>query len=194
MGDVDCMNDERVEDSQQSDPEVGASKPRRGGTRLRDQVAALEQRVRELQEEGDKLKDLWMRAAAELENFKKRAAREREDWTKYAAEGVLKEMLPVLDNLERALNHADNQENPEALLDGIRMVHRQFLSILERFGVKSIEALNQTFDPSLHEAMMQVQSEEHDANTVVQELERGYLLHDRLLRPSRVAVSKRTEP
>lgn len=184
------MDEEQGSNSQKPDATTEMKKPRRASTRLRDQIEVLNQRVSELQEEGEKLKDQRMRAAAELENYKKRTAREREDWAKYANENLLKEILPILDNLQRALNHADNEDNREALLDGIRMVHRQFLSALEHFGVKPIEALNQPFDPSMHEAMMQVESDEHEPNTVVQELERGYLLHDRLLRPARVAVSK----
>jgi molecular chaperone GrpE len=157
-------------------------------------VEALKQHVDQLREEVETYKDRWMRSSAEFENYKKRLTREKEDWIKYGNENLLKAILPIIDNLERALAHAEAQDNCESLQEGIQMIHRQFLTVLDRFGVQRIEALHQPFDPSLHEAMMQVGSDEHEPNTIVQELEKGYLLQDRLLRPTKVAVSKKTEP
>ncbi|MGQ9655864.1 MAG: nucleotide exchange factor GrpE [Thermodesulfobacteriota bacterium] len=170
-----------------------AKRPKRGAARIKEENEALKQQVNQLKGEVEQLRDKWMRAVADLENFKKRSAREREDYCKYASEELLREMLPVVDNLERALNHAGDHEKEEALTEGIQMTLRQFLSVMEKFGVARIQALHEPFDPSRHEAVMQVESADHQPNTVVQELERGYLLHDRLLRPAKVAVSKRTQ-
>jgi molecular chaperone GrpE len=157
---------------------------------LEKELQELKEEVHRLKDEVEDYKDRWMRAAAELDNVKKRASRDQADLMKFANERLLKEILPILDNLERALDHSREQENLKALVEGIEMIQRQFLAVLERFGVRPIDALNQPFDPSVHEAMMQVESEQHEPNIVIQELEKGYWLHDRLLRPSRVTVSK----
>lgn len=164
---------------------------RRKQDRLKQEIEVLQKDLQEAKGEAEQLKDRWMRAAAELENFKKRSVREREELLKQAQERVVREFLPVLDNLQRALAHANNTEGAGGLLEGIQMIERQFLSALERLGVTPMEVLHQAFDPGRHEAMIQVESEEHEPNTVVQELEKGYLWHGRLLRPAKVAVSKR---
>lgn len=179
--------------SQQEGEAVEAKKTKRGASRIREENEALKQQVTQLKEEVEQLRDKWMRAVADLENFKKRSTREREDYCKYASEELLREMLPVVDNLQRALNHTGDHERKEALREGIQMTLKQFLSVMEKFGVAQIQALNEPFDPSRHEAVMQVESQDHQPNTVVQELERGYLLHDRLLRPAKVVVSKKTQ-
>jgi len=179
--------------SQHEGEAAETKKAKRGGARLREENEALKRRVSQLEEEVEQLRDKWMRAVADLDNFKKRSTREREEYFKYGNEELLRGMLPVVDNLQRALNHAENHDNREALMEGVQMTLRQFLSVMERFGVAQIDALHQPFDPSRHEALMQVESPDHEPNTVVQELEKGYLLHDRLLRPAKVAVSKRTQ-
>jgi len=166
---------------------------RRKHEKLKQEMETLRKDLQEAKQEAEQLKDRWMRAAAELDNYKKRSLRDREDLLRQAQERVIREFLPVLDNLQRALAHANNRESTEGLLEGIQMIERQFLSALEKLGVTPMEVLHQTFDPGKHEAMMQVESEEHEPNTVVQELEKGYLWQDRLLRPAKVAVSKRKQ-
>lgn len=161
--------------------------------RLKEEVEELRRLLREAKAEGDQLRDRWMRAAADLDNFRKRSVREREELLRQAQERVIRDFLPVLDNLQRALAHAGNHADPRGLVEGIQMIERQFISVLEKLGVTPLDALNQTFDPGKHEAVMQVESEEHEPNTVVHELEKGYLWQDRLLRPAKVAVSKRKE-
>jgi molecular chaperone GrpE len=165
---------------------------RRGAAKLREELEALRKEIEQSRQEADQLRDRWMRAAADLENYRKRSAREREELARFAHEGLLKELLPILDNLGRALDHGDNPQAQDGMLEGVRMVQRQFAAALERAGVTPIVALNQPFDPALHEAVMQVDSAGHEPNMVVQEMERGYRLHDRLLRPSKVAVSRRS--
>jgi molecular chaperone GrpE len=142
-------------------------------------------------EEARKNWDLYLRERADLENYRKRAQREKEDLARFANEGILKEILPVMDNLERAVDHA-RQENGggEALLQGVELTLGHFRKVLEKFGVTPIESLGQPFDPAFHEAMGQVESAQHPPNTVAQELQKGFLLNSRLLRPALVMIAK----
>ncbi len=133
--------------------------------------------------------DKYLRAAAEFENFKKRIMREQAESYKYANEDIIKGLLPVVDNLERALSHGEEGSNADALIEGVGMVLKQFIEVLEKFGVKPINALGESFDPNYHEAMMRVETEDTPPNMVVNEMSKGYLLHDRLIRPSVVGVS-----
>ena len=137
--------------------------------------------------------DLFLRQSADLENFKKRVAREKEEAFKYGNEALVKDLLPMLDNLERALEHAGLGENGKPLLEGIELVLKGFLEILEKHGVTQISAKGETFNPQKHEAFAQVESKDHEPNTVVQELHKGYFIRDRLLRPSLVSVAKLPE-
>ena len=133
-----------------------------------------------------------MRAAADLENYRRRSARERDDVQKYGAEKLLKDFLPIMDDLDRALgvvSNADANAATEQLLGGVRLVQKKFLTTLEKHGVTSFEAQGQAFDPQRHEAVQQAPSEEIPAGGVAEELQRGFLLHDRLLRPALVVVS-----
>lgn len=134
--------------------------------------------------------DRFLRQVAELENFKKRMAREKGDAIRHANEGLARDLLPVLDNLERAVEHAKGGGNGKPLLEGIEMVLKGFLEVLTRHGVKQISALGEVFDPEKHEAIAQVETEQHEPNTVVAEHHKGYYLLDRLLRPALVSVAK----
>jgi molecular chaperone GrpE len=136
--------------------------------------------------------DKFLRTAAELDNYRKRAAREKEDLARFTSERVVAALLPVLDNLERAIDAAQKHgaEN-SPLLEGITQVHSQFRRTLAELGLKEIVAnTGHPFDPNLHEAVGQVESGEHPEGHVVEQLQRGYKLADRLLRPARVVVSK----
>jgi molecular chaperone GrpE len=133
--------------------------------------------------------DRYLRAAADLENLRKRQKREVED-AKFDAKGkVLKEMLPVVDNLERAIEHASSQGGTNPIVEGVQLVLRQFMTAFERLDVVPVDAANQPFDPNLHEAISQQESES-PPGTVVQVLQRGYRSGDRLLRPALVVVAK----
>jgi molecular chaperone GrpE len=149
---------------------------------LEEKLVAAEQQVQESHER-------FLRAAAELDNFRKRKEREISDLRKYANQALLRELLGVVDNLERALVSARESGHPEALMEGVEMTLKELLKIFNQFGVTPIEALEQPFDPNHHEAVMQQPSDAFPANTVIQELQRGYLLRDRLLRPAMVVVS-----
>ncbi len=141
--------------------------------------------------EAQKNWDLYLRERADLENFRKRAQRDKEELGKFANEGILRELVPAVDNLERALEHArQDGAGGETLLKGVELTLAQFQKVLEKFGVVAIKSLGEPFDPSRHEAMGQLESADQPANTVVQEYQKGYLLNDRLLRPALVMVAK----
>lgn len=141
--------------------------------------------------EAQKNWDLYLRERADLENFRKRAQRDKEELGKFANEGILKELVPAVDSLERALEHArQDGAGGETLLKGVELTLAQFQKVLEKFGVVVIKSLGEPFDPARHEAMGQLESADQPANTVVQEYQKGYLLNDRLLRPALVMVAK----
>jgi len=151
--------------------------------------AQLEEKTREAAENLDK----WLRARAEFENFKKRAQKERADTIKFGNENLLQAILPALDNLARAIEEGKKTKEIVSLLEGVEMTHRQFLSILERYGVRPIQAVGDFFNPEKHEALAHQENEE-EPQKVIAEVEKGYLFHDRLLRPAKVIVSKGKTP
>jgi molecular chaperone GrpE len=135
--------------------------------------------------------DKFLRASAELENYKKRAVKELADAINYGNEKIIKDILPIIDSLERALDHAvANSEDFDTFVEGLKLIYEKFLNTLEKHGVEKIDAVGMEFDPNFHEAMLQVESEDYDDNKIVEEFERGYLLNGRLLRPVKAAVSK----
>lgn len=148
---------------------------------LEAQLAAKEKEARDNWER-------FLRERADLENYRKRVNREKEELLNYGTKSLIEEILPVLDNLERALLHASEDGLP-ALVEGVRMTHTMLLTALKKFGVSVVEADGAPFDPAFHQAMTQVPTDSHAPNTVVQEFQKGYLLKDRLLRPAMVSVA-----
>lgn len=137
--------------------------------------------------------DRFLRQVAEFDNLKKRSARERDEISRFANEALIKDLLPVVDNLERAVAHASGGGNGKPLVEGVEMVLKGLLDVLAKHGVTQVSAVGQPFDPSKHEAMAQVESEHVKPNSVVEELHKGYTLRDRLLRPALVSVAKPSE-
>ncbi|MBN1105845.1 MAG: nucleotide exchange factor GrpE [Deltaproteobacteria bacterium] len=152
--------------------------------------AELIDAARDLQVKADKHYDLYLRSMADMENVKKRNAKEREEWHKYANEGLIKEILPVVDNLEKAILHSQDQNVLHALRDGVELTLKGLKEALTRSGVQEVEALGVPFDPCFHEAVSQMVDEEMEAGVVLRELQKGYILNGRLIRPSMVIVSK----
>jgi len=141
--------------------------------------------------EASKNWDLYLRERADLENARKRHQRDREEAVRFANDRLLREMIPVLDNLERAVGHAEQgDDDNQGLLEGVNMTINQFRKVLEDFGVRPIKALGEDFDPNLHQAIGQIESADQAPNSVISEFQKGYLLNDRLLRPSLVMVAK----
>jgi molecular chaperone GrpE len=135
--------------------------------------------------------DRFLRVSAEFENYKKRSAREAEDFRKFANDALVKELLPVVDNLERALNSSKENTNSETgILEGVHITLNEILKVFEKFGVRSFDSVGKAFDPSFHQAVIQEETEDKNENIVLKELQKGYLMHNRLLRPSMVVVSK----
>ncbi len=144
----------------------------------------------------EELRDRYLRLAAEFENFRRRTLRERQELQNYATENLIKDLLLTVDNLERALGHARQQEEGgeiKNLLEGVELTYRSLMQLLEKAGVRVVGAEGETFDPSVHEAIRQVPSEEHPPGTVIEVFQKGYLMKDRLLRPALVAVSAPSE-
>ncbi|MFY9705502.1 MAG: nucleotide exchange factor GrpE [Desulfobacterales bacterium] len=154
---------------------------------VKDLRSKLETKTGEAEESFDRL----LRVSAEFENYKKRTAREMVDFQKYANQSLLRELLPIIDNLELAIKAAAEaaDSTDTCLLDGVELTRKEILKVFENFHVEPIEALGKPFDPNFHEAVMREESDEHQENTVVNELQKGYLMHDRLLRPSMVVVA-----
>jgi len=155
-----------------------------------DHLQEMETRLESVEQEAKEAHDRFLRVSAEFENYKKRSAREMDEFRKFANESLLREMLTVVDNLERALNSSnnDNQANSH-IAEGVDMTLKEILKVFEKFNVKPIEALGKLFDPNFHQAAMREETNEHPENTVLNELEKGYMIHDRLLRPAMVVVS-----
>ena len=151
--------------------------------------ASLREQFEAVKAERDANYDRWVRAAAEFDNFRKRAQRETEQERQFQAYAVLRDLLPVVDNLQRAVAAAEVSKNVEELSTGVQMVHKQFEDVLARYSARPIDAAGKPFDPNLHEALTQIPSADHPPMTVLQEVEKGYTLHDRVLRPSKVIVS-----
>jgi molecular chaperone GrpE len=155
-------------------------------------LARTTQELEAAHKERDDLKEQLLRKAADFENMRRRHQKEREEQSRYAGEKVLKDVVSLLDDLDRALEHVSGAEHagmPAGLLTGIQMVHRRFLQTLEKHGVTVIMSLGQPFDPHLHEAISQREDAAVPRNTVVQEFQKAYMLNERLLRPAMVVVS-----
>jgi len=161
-----------------------------------DDIAQIKDALNAARQETADAHDRLLRATADFENFKKRTQRQVEDQRKFANESLLRELLSVVDNLERAISASN--ENPSqdvsCMIQGVQMTLNEILKIFQRYNVTPLEAQGKPFDPAYHEAVMQAETDEHPENTVINEFQKGYLLHDRLLRPAMVVVSKGSSP
>ena len=148
---------------------------------------------RELDSKIDEVKSLndkYLRLAAEFDNYKRRAQRDQSEGIRFANEKIFKDLLPIIDNLERALQCGSDQTGNGGLLEGVELTYKQFLETLTKFGVRQISSVGELFDPAMHQAVAQVDSDTAKPNTVVEEFQKGYFLHERILRPSMVTVAK----
>ena len=156
-----------------------------------DEVHSGPKNLKEAQAQIDELNDRLLRLTAEYDNFRKRSQREKNESRQFANQHLLEKQLPVLDNFEMALMAAENAD--PAIRDGVQMIYDQFLSVLKEAGVEGIDAGGELFDPNIHEAISQKETTEVEEGTVVQQVQRGYKLNDRLVRPARVIVAKAPE-
>ena len=161
---------------------------------LRSGIKAFQDELETKKKEYDELYDKYLRAAADFDNYKKRVAKEKADIMSYGNEDLIKELLHVLDNLERAIEHSETAKEARPIIEGINLVHKQFLGCLEKFGVKPINvSKGDKFDPNFHQAIEYEQSRDMKPGLIISEMLKGYTLKDRLLRPSLVVVSKEIE-
>jgi molecular chaperone GrpE len=149
----------------------------------------IEDELSKMTAERDDCFDKWKRAQAELENYRRRAQNEMQELRRYQAIPLARDLLPGLDNLERAIQASETSETVSDLAEGVRMVVKQFEDALVKHSILPIEAMERPFDPNLHEAVQQMPSPDHDPMTVIHEVQRGFVLHDRVVRPSKVIVS-----
>ena len=154
---------------------------------------AKKEDVNEVKEQLATEKDRVLRLSAEFENYKKRKQRESDEFKKFANETIFRQLLTVVDNLERAISSTPKNSNEDGLVEGVKLTHKEIIKLFETFNVKPVEAENQLFDPNFHQAVTQEETDEFPENTVSKVLQKGYLLHDRLIRPAMVVVSKRVE-
>lgn len=156
---------------------------------VQEELASLKEKSAQLENELAESKNQLARAVADLENVRRRARKEKEDAVKYASVPLVESLLPVLDNFERALDAAEVSEEDKGFLDGVEMVYRQLLQALSDSGLTLVEAVGTPFDPHVHNAVLQVDSDEHESGIVVEELQSGYRYRDRVIRPTMVKVS-----
>jgi molecular chaperone GrpE len=150
----------------------------------------LLEKIHELQEASQKNHDLYLRSEAEIENIKKRNKKDKEEWVKYANESLIKEILPVVDNLEMALSHSQDENSVEALREGVELTLKGLRGTLEKSGLEADKAEGESFDPNYHHAVSEQTDKNVETGKILQELQRGYTLNKRLIRPAMVIVSK----
>jgi molecular chaperone GrpE len=193
------MSDQEVKSDQQDTGKAEQKKIEQArkekATGDQEAQADLLQRIQKLEEEVGSLNDQLLRKAAEFENFRKRILREKEESIKYANAALLSDVLPIIDDFERAIQSAADSKDFDAFHTGVSMIEKQMVSILERnWGLKRFSANGEPFDPERHEAIAVEETEEHEAEIVLEDYQKGYLLHDRVLRPAKVKVARPVTP
>ena len=189
---VDEHQKEESDDIEESKKENTNENPSESDTSISD-----EDIISKLNEEISNLKDQRLRAIAELENFRKRAEKDQSDALKYGVANFAKEIINIKDNIERAQSSISDEvktnEAVKSVVEGLDLIAQATVSTFEKIGIKKVESINQKFDHNLHQAMMEIEKDEMEPGTIVQEILPGYTLHDRLLRPAMVGVSKNTQ-
>ena len=154
--------------------------------------AELIEKIEKVRETSDKNLDLYIRSQAEIDNLKKRYQKEQQGLIKFANESLIKQLLPVVDNLEKAITHSEDKDPIEAIREGVDLTLKGLMDILQRAGVETVEAIGKQFDPCFHEAVSEMTDDGIKPGTVLKDLQKGYILNQRLIRPSMVIVSKKT--
>lgn len=185
------LDEEKTDDAQSNETNESAEDTNENNSDSPENI------IEKLNEEIQDLKDQRLRAAAELENFRKRAEKDQADALKYGVSNFAKEIINIKDNVERAQSSISedvrSNDAVKSIVEGLDMIAQSAVATFEKIGIKKIESLNEKFDHNLHQAMMEIENDEVEPGTIVQELISGYTLHDRLLRPAMVGVSKKTQ-
>lgn len=153
----------------------------------------LTEKLREAEKKAADAHDKYLRLLAEFDNYKKRVEREKVETRKFCNEEIIRDLLPFLDSLRRAIGHAGQPCDIQALQQGLKLIEEQLAACLRKHGLEEIEAKGKLFDPNIHEAILHTESSDHSLNEIIEEYEKGYLLHGRLLKPTRVSVCKGTK-
>ena len=154
--------------------------------------AKLIEKIEKVQEASDKNLDLYIRSQAEIDNLKKRYQKEQQGLIKFANESLIKQLLPVVDSLEKAITHSQDKDSIQTIREGVDLTLKGLMDILQKAGVETVEAVGEQFDPNFHEAVSEMADEGIKPGTVIKDLQKGYILNQRLIRPSMVIVSKKT--
>lgn len=155
-----------------------------------DEISSLKATIKDLDEKAKINYDRYLRALAEMDNYKKRAARERADLIRSAGEDLLVEILPVVDNLERTMAHLNDNLDADKIMEGINLIYKQFVQALDKSGITTIEQAPCAFDPTIHQALQRVEDKSVADDTVVEVLQKGYTLNGKVVRPAMVKVAK----
>lgn len=194
------LPDEGDKDSDSKDRELKSSpkgkdsKKPQISKKIREQLRKQEEILKRVVKERDELKDKYLRNLAEVDNFRKRVKKEKEDYYQYALGEFLLSLLPIIDNLERALNSKNTAPDEKSILSGVEMIYKQLIDLLRKSNVEEIKSLNQPFDPNYHQALSKIEQEDLDQPLVVEVYQKGYRYHNKLLRPSltKVAIPRKT--
>lgn len=185
---METMEDKKP--SNEVDKNISSGKTKKKKDKREDELKELRKLLEEKSCESEENYQRFLRMCAELENFKKRAAREKTDTIKFSNEGLLKELITILDNLERAVHHSDETHSSESLKEGVKLTMDELLKALKKFGLEQVSVVGDKFDPNKHEAISVIESSEHEDGTIIKEFQKAYFLKERLLRPAMVSVSK----
>lgn len=166
-----------------------SAEPKADGGEASGEPTAAERELEAQRKLADEHYQRYLRTQADFDNFRRRSRQEKEDFAKYASAKLIEQLLPIVDNFERALAASKDNTDSEALLKGVDMIHRQLEQVLAQEGLKPIEAVGQPFNPEYHQAIMQVESEDHEEGVVLEEVQKGYILKDKVIRPAMVKVS-----
>lgn len=180
----------REENEQHDDQDNEIEEQEKVQEEQNEELAAANAKIAELEAKIKEMENRYLRLYADFENFRRRTRQEMEAAEKYRAQSLVSDLLPALDNFERALKIKAEDEQAKSILQGMEMVYRSVLDALKKEGVEAIEAVGKPFDPHLHQAVMQVEDSNYEPNTVVEELQKGYKLKDRVIRPAMVKVSQ----
>ncbi|CDN43743.1 MULTISPECIES: nucleotide exchange factor GrpE [unclassified Paenibacillus] len=183
----DRMDPDQQTAEQASAAAAGEPAPAEGGAEA--EAPAADPRYDELSKQAEEHQQRYLRAQADFDNFRRRTQKEKEELAQYASSKLLTQLLPVVDNFERALAAAAGSGDSDSLAKGVDMIFRQLQGVLEQEGLKAMEAVGSPFNPEFHQAIMQVESEDHEEGIVVEEVQKGYILKDKVLRPAMVKVS-----
>ena len=181
---------EKKETKSRSRKKTDADKKSQRDSSQQKEINKLKEKLSECEKQLQECNEKYLRLAAETDNYRKRIQREMDEIIEYAGEKVLRNILPIIDDLERALNHSDEENQEKSLQKGLEMIYKKFNKALVDMGVRPIESLNQPFDPEFHHAVMAREVEEVDPDVVIEEFEKGYLFKKHVLRHAKVVVSK----